>query len=48
MDFLLRFGYTLNTLNKRDCLIRYGLEHNLAVDEVDYILEELNENSLIN
>lgn len=47
IDFLLRFGYTLNILNKRDCIIRYGIDNNLAVDEIDYILEELNEQILI-
>ena len=47
LNLLLRFGYTLCVLNKRDCIVRYGIEHNLAIDEVDYILEELSEKSLI-
>lgn len=47
IDFLLRFGYILSILSRRDCLIRYGLEHCLTLDEIDYILEELNEKPLI-
>lgn len=47
IDFILRFGYILSILSRRDCLIRYGLEHYLTLDEIDYILEELNEKPLI-
>ena len=48
LELLLRFGYTLSALSKRDCIIRYGIDNHLAIDEIDYILEELDEEVLIN
>lgn len=44
-DILLRFGITIDSLSKRDKIIKYGLENNNTVQEIDLFLTEFEEKS---
>lgn len=44
-DVLLRFGITIDSLSKRDKIIKYGLKNNNTVQEIDLFLTEFEEKS---
>lgn len=47
IDLLMKYGYILNPLSKRDSIIKYGIHNDLSIYEIDYFLFSLNEKPLL-